>query len=140
MPSFKVEGLEELGDFFDNLAAVPDAVIDAMLNAEADVAVDAQKRTADSMLHGEYWTGDLARSVTKGKVKGGKDGRSLTISFKGSRTRANTTTPNTEIAFVNEFGKRGQPARPFIKTANEQCADEAVAAAGKEYDKWLNTL
>ncbi len=34
--------------------------------------------------------------------------------------RGNTITRNAEIAFINEYGKRGQDARPFMKTALSQ--------------------
>ena len=42
------------------------------------------------------------------------------ITFDGTRKRGNTITRNAEIAFVNEYGKRGQDARPFMKTALSQ--------------------
>lgn len=142
MGSFKVDGLKDLQEFFGNIAAVPNDVINQMLHAEADIAVKAQKRTAKSMLTGPYahTPVQLAAFIAKGKIKNTKDGKSIHIVFKGSRKRVNTSTPNAEIAFLDEFGKRGQDPRPFIKTANEECADEALNAAGKIYDDWLNTL
>jgi len=140
MAQFHVEGLDGLEDFFGNIAAIPDKVIDKMLNAEADVSVIAQKRTTASMWSGPYSTGVSSNSIKKGRPKKTKDGRVVSITFKGSRTRANTTTSNAEIAFVQEFGKRGQDARPAIKTANEGCADEAVEAAGVVFDEFLNSF
>ena len=133
MASFKVDGLDGLEKFFENIAAVPDEVIDGMLNAEADVAVGAQKRTAGTMLQGPYNKGAVQGAIKKGKVKANKDGRSITVGFSGSQHG----TPIGEIAFINEFGKRGQPARPFIKTANEECANEALAAATKIYSDYI---
>lgn len=55
---------------------------------------------------------------------------------QGTNERGNR---NAEVAFINEFGKHGQPARPFIKTANEEAADTAVEAAAKVYDKYLKS-
>lgn len=139
MAYFKVEGLADLIEDFGNIASLPEDVIDEMLNAEADVAVKAQKRTAQSMLHGKFYTGDLAKSIDKTKVKKTRDGASIQIVFKGSRTRHGGMSTNAEIAVVNEFGKRGQDPRAFIKTANEECADEAVGEAGKVYDAYLKS-
>lgn len=140
MARFEVNGLDELEGFFDNLEKMPDEVIDKMLNAEADIAVAAQKRTTASMWHGPLSTGISSSSIKKGKPKKTKSGRAMPITFAGSRTRVNTTTSNTEIAFIQEFGKRGVNPRPAIKTANEECADAAVEAAGAIYDQFINSI
>src|SRR5574344_652932 len=126
MAQFVTDGLDGLENFFDNLAALPDEIIDRMLNAEADIEVSAQKRTASSMLNGPYSKGAVSGAVKKSKSKKTKSGRAINIDFHGEQ-HGNKIS---EIAFVNEFGKQGQEARPFIKTANEECADAAVEAAG----------
>lgn len=139
---FEVEGLFDFNDLI-NAEGIPNDVMNKMLHAAADVAVEAQKRTAGSMLNKGYSTGELARSIGKGRIKRTRDGKSISIIFKGSRVRGKRkihTTSNAEIAFLNEFGNRGQPGRPFIQTANEQCADAAVEAAAKIYDKWLDSM
>ena len=63
----------------------------------------------------------------------------MSVYPQGSRKRGNTTTSNSEIAFINEFGKHGQPPRPFIQTANEKYADRAVDAAFDVYDEYLRS-
>lgn len=136
MAQFSTDGLDGLEGFFNNLASIPDEVIDKMLNAEADIAVSAQKRTASSMLNGPYNKAAVSGAVKKSKVKKTKSGRAVSITFPGTQHG----NPISEIAFVNEFGKQGQDARPFIKTANEECADEAVNAAGAIYDEFLNSI
>ena len=136
MAQFEVEGLEALEDFFGNMAAIPDEVIDKMLNAEADIAVNAQKRTASSMLNGPYNKGAVSGAVKKSKVKGTKSGKAINITFPGKQ-HGNRIG---EIAFVNEYGKQGQNPRPFIKTANEECADTAVEAAGAIFDEFINSI
>lgn len=136
MTRFEAEGLAKLESLFDNLAKMPDEVIDKMLNAEADIAVAAQKRTASSMLNGPYYKGAVSGAVKKSKAKKTKSGRAINIDFHGEQ-HGNKIS---EIAFVNEFGKQGQEARPFIKTANEECADAAVDAAGAVYDEFINSI
>lgn len=138
MARLSVEGVFD----FDGLLRA-DIVPDSVLRAAADVAVDAQKKTARGMLKGKYATGRLADSISTDRVRRTKDGKSVQVVFKGTRTRGKnkkSTTRNAEIAFVNEFGKRGQPPRPFIQRANEQCKDAAIEVAAKEYDKWLESM
>lgn len=48
-------------------------------------------------------------------------------------------TRNAEILFVNEYGKRGQKARPAIRDANEACAEQMVSAQMAVYDKHLRS-
>lgn len=124
-------------DFGDILE--PDEVMDQMLEKAADVVAKSQKQTAKSMLSGKYSTGELAESIQKGKISGSGQGKAIKIGFKGSRRRYNTTTRNAEIAYINEFGKRGQPARPFIDTANKQCENETFSAAEEVFDNWLSS-
>ena len=59
------------------------------------------------------------------------------ISFTGTRRRGNTTTRNAEIAFVNEYGKKGQPARPFIGTAMSRNEEAITAPAEKVIGDWI---
>ena len=108
-----------------------------MLTAEAEVVAAAQQSEAQSM--GVYATGKTAGSISydkKLKVKGAS--RAIYVSPKGTRSDGNKRR-NAEVAFVNEYGKAGQPARPFINTANEKSADAAVEAAAGVYDKYLKS-
>jgi HK97 gp10 family phage protein len=143
MAAFRVEGMESIESFFENLATVPERVIDDMLTAEAAVVAAAQKRTAREMLKGKYATGQIEKSVKPSKPRKLKGVKVISIEFAGSRKRGKrktSETTNAEIAFINEYGKRGQPARPFIKTANEQAADDAVKAAAAIYDEYVDSL
>lgn len=137
---FEVKGILEMEDMLNTLAT-PNEVLNDMLHAAADVIVKAQKKKARTMLDGEYATGGVADSIGKSRIRSNiRDGKYIRIIFKGSRTRGKTTTRNGEIAFVNEFGKHGQPPRQFIRIANEECEDEAIEAAGKVFDKFLSKL
>ena len=142
MARFSVDGLFDFDELL-NAGALHNDVMDKMLHASADVIVNAQKKTAKSILRGKYATGRLAASITKGRVRRSKDGRSIEIGFKSGRVRGKKEprpTSNAEIAFLNEYGKRGQPPRPFIQQANEQCREKAIEAAETEYNKWLESM
>lgn len=66
------------------------------------------------------------------------NGRAIYVYPKGTRKHGNKRRA-AEVAFVNEFGKAGQPARPFIQTANEKAADAATDAAARVYDSFLKS-
>ena len=133
MAIMAMEGLEELALDLEELANMPVSVLDDMLNAGGEVLKKGQSKTAESMLQGPYYAGGVAGGVALTKPRKHKDGRALFITFKGFQHNNRLA----EIAFVNEFGKKKQPPRPFIRTANEQHADEAISAEEKIYDDYL---
>jgi len=135
MFSITTVGLEGLQRALKDLENIPINVQKDMLDAQADVVVEAQVYTAGTMLTGPYYEGAVARSVTKSKPRQRKSGPYIDITFKGLQHG----TRLAEIAFINEYGKKSQPARPFIKKANEMSAKASEDAAMRVYDKWLNS-
>lgn len=137
MMKLSTEGLESL---FDDLTAVmelPDSVVLDMLTAEGEFIAAAQ--TAEAKAMGVFDTGKTASSIIVEKKLTQKGAsRSLLVKPDGNRTDGNKRRI-AEVAFINEFGKTGQPARPFIGTANEKSADAAVQAAADVYDKYLKS-
>lgn len=139
MARFDVYGIADLYSDLAALATLPDSVSDAILNAEADVIVEAQRDMMTKMQRGPNYTGTSAKSVKKGRVKRGKKGPYISIYPQGSRKRNGKTYRNAEIAFVNEYGKRGQAPRPAIQTANQQAAGRATEAGEKVYHAYLDS-
>ena len=137
MARVEIEGIQQTMVSMAEIAAMPESVLDEMLEAAADVVVEEQKKQAKAM--GVYDTGIMAASITKGAPKASDDGRKIFVYPKGSRTRYGTKTTNAEIAFINEYGKTGQTARPFIRTANAKAEKKAVEAAEKVYDAYLKS-
>lgn len=137
MAEFGVTGLDELMLSMQEIAQIPDDVVDEILNAQADVTVEAQKAAGRQM--GVEDTGITLKKLKKGRIKLRKGQRVLYITPTGSRKRGKTRTRNAEIAFINEFGKKGQKARPFIKLGNEKSAEAATAAGFRVYDRWLKS-
>lgn len=137
MAEFGVTGLNELMLSMQEIAQIPDDVVDEILNAQADVTVEAQKAAGRQL--GVEDTGITLQKLKKGRVKLRKGQRVLYITPTGSRKRGKTRTRNAEIAFINEFGKKGQKARPFIKLGNEKSAEAATAAGFRVYDRWLKS-
>nr|WP_325224789.1 hypothetical protein [uncultured Oscillibacter sp.] len=141
MGRLTVNGLDALSDDFAALARLPDSVIEGILEAEADVILPAQRAEIEKQWNGpkNLSTGMSAKSIKKGKVKKDRDGRSLSIYPQGTRKRGGRSTRNAEIAFINEYGKRGQPARPAISTANMKKEKEATDAGERVYNQFLDS-
>ena len=137
MASYAMVGLDSLMLSMREIAKSPEEVQDAMLNEIADVTLKAQVSEGKKL--DVHDTGKTLEKIVKKKPVTTKNGRVIYITFSGTRTRHGIKTRNAEIAFVNEFGKKGQKARPFIKMGNEKSAEEATAAAFRVYDRWLQS-
>lgn len=125
MARIEFSGIDDMANTFNELAVEIDEVSDDMLNAMGDVVVPAQKRTASAMLRGPYNKGAVMASIQKSRVKRGKGGKVMFIEFIGTQHGESLAT----IAYINEYGKTNQPARPFIATANAKAENEAVEKA-----------
>ena len=136
MARMELNGLDEFAFDFGELARLPENVINEMLIAEGDIIREAQSFYAAKMLQGPYYRGGVAAGVKRGNVKRAKGGKALYVTFEGEQH--GNRLP--EIAFINEFGKRSQPPRQFIRTANEENAETAVNAAAEIYDDYLKSL
>lgn len=109
MARFSVDGLDGLEDLFGHIRDIPYWVLEEMLDKQADVVVAAQRKTAASMLDGPYNKRAVQKAIKKGKTKRTRDGLVKHIAFNGKQHGVRLA----EIAFVNEYGKRGQPAPLF---------------------------
>lgn len=134
---------------------IPINVLDEMLMTEADVIEPEIRRNAEALLHGKYWTGTTQAKLTRKKPhnwtgKRGNGQRQVALVFKGVRTerfwidksgarhyyKAKKPERNAAIAFVNEYGSRTTPPRPFIQTAIDKKQDEAYDSAEKVFRDW----
>lgn len=137
MASLSVDGLDDLMLSLEEIAAIPDDVAQDMLDAEAQVVVEAQ--IAQGMAMGVYDTGDTLRSIRRGRMKRTKEGgRAVYVTPQGVNDKGER---NAAVAFMNEYGvpSRNIPPRPFIATANAAAVEPAVAEAEKVYDEWLKS-
>ena len=138
------------------IAEIPEDVIDEMLQAGSKVGVEAMRRSLRRM--GLVKTGQLSDSLVAVR-KVGKDGRIYYRAYSKGRRKAENRAltvanvrrvnplrshakppTNNEVGFVLEFGapKRIQP-RQWMRMANEESADDVVAAEFKIYDDWLKS-
>lgn len=136
MATFELSGLEVLELDLEELAGVPDCVIEEMLTAEGDVVSAAQKRKLAQL--GMVDTGQLSDSITVNRKVRKKNGAQyITVFPKGKRRDSRST--NGEVGFINEYGAAERKIKPgqWMRQANEESAGEAVQAAEAVYERWL---
>ena len=118
MADLTFSGTEELTNAFARIHDIPWQVTEKALDGMAKVAAAEIKSTGEYMgVYDEKSDVHILDHITTKKAKQTDDGGYEKITFDGTRRRGKTNTRNAEIAFVNEYGKRGQDARPFIRTA-----------------------
>lgn len=109
----------------NTVGGVGDITID---HAQGQNAVAAVKEAAEYLktelynegkAMGVWRTGQTLESLTVGNVRQGADTVSCTVSYQGKNRKGR---PNAEVAFVNEYGKRGQAARPFNQRGRDKAA------------------
>ena len=135
MATFSFDGVSDLMLSMQQIAEIPEDVQSDMLNAEADVVVKAIKDKGES--YGVHRTGETLAHIRKGKVKRDKDGNMcIHITFNGKNAKG---TRYAEIAFINNFGKKNQPARPFVTDGAIASEDLAAKEGEAVYNKWLQS-
>lgn len=138
MATLELTGFDDLEDAFRRISEIPFDVTAEALDAMAAVAADAIRSTGESMgVRDPESDEHILDRIKPRKPKKTTEGGYEMISFTGTRRRGNTTTRNAEIAFVNEYGKKGQPARPFIGTAMNRNADRIQDQAEKVIGDWI---
>lgn len=137
MATLSLQGFAELSEMFQDLGPIPEDVTKEALTAMAAVGERRVKSYGESMgVRDPESSVHILDKITHSKPKKTEDGGYTAVTFSGSRRRGNTRTRNAEIAFINEYGKRGQAPRPFIRLAAETAGDEIAAAGEKVVGDW----
>lgn len=131
--------------------AIPNKVIDEMLQAQADVIQPKIAAEGLSKFDKGYATGKTTLSMhrTKPKTygKGDEKARKMFVTFNGTRPNGkHKTKRNAEVAFVNEYGYehyywgkdsgKKKPARRFIDLGIAAGENAAYDAAEAIFRKW----
>lgn len=137
MATVTLAGFDGIDAMFRELGDIPFEVTSEAVLAMAEVGEAAVRSTGSAMgVHDPASDVHILDKITHTKPKQTDDGAVAYITFSGSRTRGKTKTRNAEIAFVNEYGKRNQQARPFIRQAAEQYADQIAAPGEQVLGEW----
>ena len=140
MASFSVSGIDELNAAFGRIGDIPWDVTEKALNGMAEVAAVKVKaegaamgvRDPESNVH-------ILDTIKPVKAKQTDGGGRQDITFSGKRMRNGRQTRNAEIAFINEFGKRNQPARPFIGNGMSKNEEAITDPGAKVIGDWIES-
>lgn len=138
MADFEITGLDELIKAVGGIGNIPNGVKTKTLEAMAKKAAEKIKSEGEAMRVYDMESSEhILDKITTAKPKLFEDGGRQDVTFKGSRTRGKSKTRNAAIAYINEFGKSSQPARPFIGTAMSKNADEITATGADILGDWI---
>lgn len=122
MPEDFLLKISKLGSNFDSVA-------DTVLQAGGEVVLKKVKSNLSSVIgrgtkYKSRATGELAQSLGLSPVKLNREGNhDIKIGFSEPRSDGGS---NAKIANILEYGKHGQPAKPFLKPAKSAAKAECI--------------
>lgn len=141
MASLELEGFEDLATSLQRFAAIPEEELKRMVVNMAETALPKIKSKGEALgVRDPMSNVHILDKMKIGKFKKTLTGGYVDITFSGTRMRNETRTRNAEIAFVNEYGKRSQRARPFIGLALTENEDEILAQADEAFGDWADDV
>lgn len=136
MPEEFLTRISRLGNRFDSVA-------ESVLEAGGEVVLAKVKSNlASSVGSGTKYdsrsTGELERSLGLTSVRMDKDGNhNIKIGFSEPRADGGS---NAKIANIIEYGKHGQPAKPFLKPAKRSTKDACMTAMQRKFEEEVDKL
>lgn len=135
MAMFKAEGLSELALSMQEVAQLPEDMICEIVETQAADAKAAVQSFGDQ--YQIRRTGETLRHIVARKPKRNKVGDiGCLLTFQGANKAG---TRYGEIAFVNNYGKRGQAARPFFTDGLAAVDEKNTETARRIFDDWLKS-
>lgn len=135
LPDEFLQKLSKLSDRTDEIS-------ERVLEAGGEVVLSRVKSNLSSVIgkgteYDSRSTGELERSLGLSPVKLDRDGNyNIKIGFSEPRSDGGS---NAKIANIIEYGKHGQPAKPFLKPAKSSskaaCQEAMIRKFREEVDK-----
>ena len=131
MPEDFLLQLSGLGKDFDGIA-------ERVLEAGGEIVLEQVKRCLEAVVGSDTkypsrTTGELAESLGLSPVKIDRSGNhNVKIGFSEPRQDGGS---NAKIANIIEYGKHGQPAKPFLKPAKSASRSAAIAAMQRKLEE-----
>ena len=131
MPEDFLQKISRLGSEFDTIA-------ESVLEAGGEVVLTKVKGNLSGIVgqgtkYESRSTGELERSLGLSPAKLDKDGNyNVKIGFAEPRSDGDS---NAKIANILEYGKHGQPAKPFLKPAKSASKNDAISAMQKRFEE-----
>lgn len=120
-----------------------DVVTEKVLQAGGEVLLAEVKNRLSSVVgkdtkHPSRSTGELEDSLGLTSVKLDREGNAnIKVGFSEPRSKGDS---NAKIANILEYGKHGQPPKPFLKTAKTAAKADCVSAMQKKFDEEVSKL
>lgn len=136
MPEDFLKRLSKLGD-------KTDAISEKVLEAGGEVVLSKVKSNLSAVIgkgtaFDSRSTGELERSLGLSPVKVDKNGNhDIKIGFAEPRSDGGS---NAKIANIIEYGKHGQPAKPFLKPAKSASKSACEEAMKRTFDEEVGKL
>lgn len=134
---------EELLAKLSKFGSQSDVIAERVLKAGSDVMVAKVKSNLASVIgsgvkYDKRSTGELERSLGVSPVKVDRDGNhNVKIGFSEPRSDGDS---NAKIATIIEYGKSGQPPKPFMKPAKSSGKDACVSAMKRKLEEEVKNL
>ena len=135
MPEEFLLKISKLGSDFDNVA-------DSVLQAGGEVVLARVRSNLSSVVgrgtkYDSRSTGELVGALGLSPSKLNRDGNhDVKVGFAEPRSDGGS---NAKLANILEYGKHGQPAKPFLKPAKtasrQECIDAMTKALNEEAEK-----
>ena len=136
LPDEFLEKVSRLGSDFDRVA-------EDMLKAGGRVVLEATQTTLSASVGKDTKepsrsTGELEKSLGLSPVKMDKDGNfNIKLGFSEPRSDGES---NAKIANILEYGKHGQPPKPFLKPAKSKSKTACLKAMEDTFEKEVDGL
>ena len=134
---------EELLAKLSKLGSESDAVAERVLKAGSDVVLAKVKSNLSAVIGSgvkfdKRSTGELERSLGVTPVKVDKEGNhNVKIGFSEPRSDGES---NAKIATIIEYGKSGQPPKPFMKPAKSSTRSACMSAMKRQLEEEVEKL
>ena len=136
MPEDFLEKMSRLGTQFDSVA-------ESVLETGGEVVLAKVQSNLSSVIgsgtkYDSRSTGELARSLGLSPAKVNRDGNhDIKIGFAEPRSDGDS---NAKIANILEYGKSGQPAKPFLKPARSSSRNACISAMKAKLDEEVEKI
>lgn len=136
MPDEFLEQMSKLGSNFDSIA-------EKVLEAGGEVVLEKTKSTLASAIgsdtkYDSRSTGELESALGLSSVKVDRQGNfNIKLGFAEPRRDGGS---NAQIANILEYGKHGQPAKPFLKPAKNASKSACMTAMQQKFEEEVKKL
>lgn len=136
MPDEFLERMSRLGSSFDSIA-------ETVLEAGGEVVLEKTKSNLVSVIgsgtkYDSRSTGELESSLGLTGVKMDRNGNfNIKVGFSEPRRDGGS---NAQLANIIEYGKSGQPAKPFLKPAKSASKKQCIEAMKQAFETEVEKL